>query len=299
MVSSVQSRAFSLRGVLLLALAACAFSVSTVFAKYANQRYGIPGVEIVFVRFVVGLLVATSCMVYRGQSFRPRNPRLVLLRAATNTAAVLLFFTGIQYTTVTNANTLSMTYPLFVAVMAPLLNRERSRPRVYLFLVVTMVGAYLVISPEFRGVNLGDLSALLSGLVAGVAISSLREARKYDDTALILFYLMALGTPLCLVLMLPFFVLPSAGACGLMLLSAVCAVGGQFSLTAGYRHIDAARGAIVTAMRIPVAAVLGITLFADPLDARMALGAVLILGSLIGLGCRPSPAAVPEPAQSD
>lgn len=277
----------ALLGVLIILLSAILFAGTTVFVKLAAETAEISGRTSAFVRFLFGFVVISAYGLASGKSVRPRAPGLVALRALTNTLAVVLFFSGLQLTTVTHGNMLNMTYPVFVFAVAPLLNRETT-PRVYyLFLALTLAGIYLVLSPSggaaFSGVNAGDVLALGSAVVAAVAISALREARKHDDSFLILFYLFSFGTVVSFFVMLPGFAMPPVHAVGALAGVAVCAFAGQLTLTVGYRYISAAGGAIVSASRIIFAAVLGTIIFSDPLGWKTLLGGAFILISLIGV----------------
>jgi len=259
------------------------FSGATFFAKLAMLGSDVNGLQIAFVRFVVGLLVAIVYVRRTGISLRPKKLRYVALRAITNTIAVMFLFAGIQFTTVTNANMLNMTYPVFVFMVAPFVTGERTRLLNYLFLAITAAGIYMVVCPDFSSVNPGDLLALSSGVAAGFAISFLRQARKYDDSGLILFYLMAIGLPLSFVLALPGFVVPEGLSLLWVVLSASLAVAGQWSLTIGYRHIEATSGALVSASRIPLAAMLGISFLGESAGMSIIVGGVLIFAALAGV----------------
>ena len=57
-------------------------------------------------------------------------------------------------------------YPIYVFALAPLVNREQSHPARYIFLVLSLFGVYLIVSPRFDTVDLGDLLALISGVTA-------------------------------------------------------------------------------------------------------------------------------------
>mgnify|MGYP006301752073 FL=1 len=267
----------------MLLLSAVTFALSTVFAKVVTTSSNVPGIEVTFLRFMVGLIFTWPYLRYRGISIRPNNTRLVVLRAVSNTAAVLLFFTGIQFTTVTNANMLNMTYPVFVFLIAPFFNRETSSVKHYLYLFLTIIGVYLIVVPDFQSINPGDLSALASGICAGFAISTLREARKYDNSFVILFHLMAIGIFINLAIMVPIFVIPDPYIFLFMLLSAIAAYTGQVLITVGYRFIDAAPGSLISASRILFAGILGVSIFGDPLTFRIVVGGILILVSLTGI----------------
>lgn len=271
-----------IRGVLLLLLSAFAFTLSTVFAKLVNQGSSISGIEISFFRFCGGLIFTSLYLLRSSDTIRPNNARFVFLRAGFNTIAVLLFFTGIQYTTVTNANMLNMTYPAFVCILAPFINKEKVNFMQILFLALILTGTYLIIFPDFNSINPGDLYAFLSAVAAGFALTSLREARKHDSSATILFHLMLAGAVISFVLMLPSFIMPRGAILLYLVISAITAVIGQASITVGFRFINAAPGSLVSSSRILFATALGAILFGDPLNANIFYGGALILISLIG-----------------
>ncbi len=154
--------------------------------------------------------------------------------------------------------------------------------------MVAMTGIYLVMVPgaEEGGLatlNRGDLSALASGLVAGFAITFLREARKYDSSTVILFYLMAIGSFINLFLVLPVFVIPRGEILLYALLCTLFSVAGQVLITTGYRHIDAAAGSLVSSSRILFALMLGVIILNEDLTWRIGGGGLLIMLALFGV----------------
>lgn len=273
------------KGILFLLAAELCFALSTVLTKRVVAVSTVPAVEITFFRFLLGFVVAGAHMLRSRASFRPNNWVTVGLRGVLNSVAVILFFYALQFTTVSKANMLNMTYPVFVFLVSPFINRkrERSSPLCWLFLGLTMAGIWLVMNPAFDRVNAGDLLGLGSGIVAGFAIPTLKEAREYDDTNVILFYLMATGSVLNGSLVFPMFVVPE-GLVGLLVAAAaLLGVVGQVFLTEGYLFISATSGSIVSSSRILFAVSMGATLFGDPLSARIVLGGALILVSLCGV----------------
>jgi drug/metabolite transporter (DMT)-like permease len=270
-------------GVPLLVLAELCFTLSTVITKHVVQVSAVPAVEITFFRFFLGAVLSAAHMRRKRSSFRPNNWVTIGFRAVLNSVAVILFFYALQYTTVTNANMLNMTYPVFVFLVSPFINREKSSPVFWLFLGVTMAGIWFVINPAFGSVNTGDLLGLSSGIVAGFAISTLKEARMHDSTEIILFYLMCVGTVINGLVVLPNFVFPR-GVTGLLVLAAaLLGFVGQVFLTEGYRFLKATSGAIVSSSRILFAVFLGVILFRDPLRFRILAGGALILVSFAGV----------------
>jgi drug/metabolite transporter (DMT)-like permease len=271
------------KGLILLVLADFCFAAATVFVKYASTGTQIPAIEVSFARFFVGFFIAGFAMLKTGQSFKPNKTKLVIWRAILNTIALIFFFLSVKYTSITNANMLNMTYPVFIFLFAPFMVREKiSRMKIF-YLCLTMLGIYLVINPNFNNINIGDWYGLLSGISGAVAIITLRMAREYDTTALIIFYLMTIGMLINGVILIPFFVLPDQTEMFAILASAVLGVAGQVLLTSGYRHVETSKGSLISSSRIIFAVIFGVTLFAELISIKWMIGCLLILTSLAGV----------------
>ncbi|MCX8122542.1 MAG: DMT family transporter [Spirochaetes bacterium] len=271
------------KGISLIVLSAVTFSLSTVFAKYITSTSSIHAIEISFVRFLIGFIISSGYIFIHHMSIRPNNVPLVLTRAISNTVAVILFFVGVQYTTVTNANMLNMTYLVFVFVLAPFFNKEPLIKTNFFYLILTLAGTYLVIQPHYSTINIGDVYSFLSAIISAIAVVALRESRKYDTTPIILFHLMSIGLIINGIAMIPVFAIPDTTTSIYMLLSGFSAYLGQAFFTAGFKYIDATSGSILSSSRIFIAAWMGIYLFNDSFAANIVVGGLLITVALIGV----------------
>jgi drug/metabolite transporter (DMT)-like permease len=210
------------------------------------------------------------------------------MRGIFNTIAVILFFIGVEYSNVSKANLLNMTYPVFVFLIAPFLNKEKAPKEYLLYLLMTCAGIYFTMVPAGASysrdlLNIGDIAALLSGITAGFAITTLREARKYNQSYIIVFYLMLIGTTINGLMIIPVFVAPHGIFIFYIFLCALLSYIGQYCITEGYKHIDAAPGSLISATRIIFALVLGNILFSEPITPRIIYGSIMLLVSLAGI----------------
>lgn len=260
-----------LKGTIFILLSALAFAISTVFVKIVTLQSDMPTLQITSFRFFLSFLIMLTYVIIKRKPLRPHKVTYVVLRAILNLGAVFFLFLGIKLSTVTKANMLNMTYPVFVFIVAPFINREKAKSSNYFFLFMTMIGVYLVTSPNIATFNIGDVYALCSSVIGGLAISVLREARKHDEGYLILFYLMAIGAGIGLFITIPIFMLPETHILLPLVLSGLSGFSGQIFTTMGFRYIDAPRGSLVAASRILFAGILGVSLFADPLTPKILL----------------------------
>lgn len=272
------------KGIFMLLLAELFFASATVFAKLVTNTSDISGIEIASFRFLIGF-IASAYTVYKMRiPLKPQKTNLVLWRAFLNTTAVILFFLSVQYTSVTNANMLNMTYPVFIFLLSPLfIKTEKAKPANYIFLLFTLLGIFLVIHPDFHKINRGDVFGLMSGLVGGFSVITLRLARENDSTVLILFYLMGIGLIMNSIVVIPTFKIPHGINVWWIALSAITGFLGQVFMTVGYKYISAREGSLVSGSRIVFAGILGITIFSELISIRIISGGVLIICSIVGM----------------
>jgi drug/metabolite transporter (DMT)-like permease len=272
-----------LRGVLFLGVAAVFFALTSVFAKLATAQ-GVSGMEANFARFFMGFLLAGGYILYYKKSIRPNNWQSVIGRSFFNILSASFFFLSIQHTTITNANMLNMTSPVYIFLLVPFFEPDQQRSlRQFIFLAFTILGVYLIVGADFTQVNIGDVYGALSGLFGGIAISVLHQARKYDDAYVILFYQMGIGSLTIFLVTMPTFAYHDSAVWWYIILAGLMGALGQVLLTIGYRYIDAATGSIVSSSQMLFATVFGIVLFNDPLNWRVSVGGILILISLVGV----------------
>lgn len=270
-------------GLALILISSLCFVISSYFGKVVTNTTEMTAIVTSFSRFVLGTIIMLGYILSNKKSFRPTKMRLVFARSILNCIALMLFSWALQYTTITNVNMLHMTYPVFVILLVPFITKERNKKNNCVYLAATMMGSYLVSNPSFASINIGDVIALSSAVVAAAAVIFLKEASRYNEGYLIVFYVMLIGT---------FFNLPFAyrdliafDLQGLtpVMLSALLGFLGQVFLTWGYRYVDSATGSMLSTSRIALAAVIGYTFLSEPLNLRIIIGIVLITASLVGI----------------
>ncbi|MEY8416330.1 DMT family transporter [Tissierella praeacuta] len=264
-------------------LSALSFAASSSFGKMVTMNSSMSGMVNSFSRFLLGTIVMFIYIVITKKSFKPNRFKHIFIRSAFNSISIMLFSLGFQYTTITNANMLQMTYPVFVLILAPIIYKDKIKKSSYLYLGTIMLGCYLVAFPDFSSINIGDIYSILSSIAAAISILSLKEAGKYDESHTIIFYVMLLATIINFPFVIKDLAMPDTKVLLDIILSAVTGVLGQVFITMGYKYVDNATGAIVSASRILIAAILGIVLFSDPLNSRVVFGGIVIILALIGI----------------
>lgn len=270
-------------GHILVVLSALFFSLSSYFGKIVTNTTDMSGVITSFSRFLIGTIMMSLYILISKKSFRPNYFKPIVRRAIFNSFAIILLSSALNFTTITNANMLNMTYPVFVILLAPIILKEKISKSTYFYLIAIMLGSYIIADPQFGSINKGDLMGFGSSVMAGISVLSLKEASNKNEGYIIVFYVMLIGTainiPFCLEYIMNFdysalFIVIISGGLGFL---------AQVLLTEGYKYVDSATGSLLSASRIVMSAIIGIILLGEPLDLRIIIGIVLIGGSLVGL----------------
>lgn len=260
--------------------ASLAFSVMVVGVKTATRT--LPPLEIVFFRSLLGSLMMAALMITKKVSFggKSEDRRLLLLRGVSGFLALTLHFYTLSVLPVGTAVILNYTGPLFVAILAALFLGEKPGAFLISMIAVSFSGVYLLIRPEFRmdpSQGMAVFLAILSGLFAAVAVTSIRSIRRRESPMTIIFYFTAIST-LGSLLYLPFgFRWPNLGEWMALLVVAVGSFYGQLWMTIAYRRAPASLVSPFAYLTPLLCFLYGLVLWKETLSTLNIAGAALII----------------------
>ena len=292
------------RGLLLMVAATAAFVGMSVCVKVLRQA-GFGTAEVIFFRTAPGLLwLWFELRVRRKLPLRPHRRDLVYLRSIYGIGAMATSFYAVQALTLVQHNVLSLLQPVFIALLAPLLLRERMHAIVFAALVLAGGGALMVLAPgaSFTAVPLvpacfGIASALLSAL----AHMTIRKTAATEAPEVVVFHFAVHASvfgllwstvsgrlPQLFDLVSLATLLPLAGL-------ALLGVLGQIAMTRAYGHAPATLVAIVAYIGIPMSLVADLLLWGAPAGVLEAMGAAMMVGAgfLLTRSPRPRQPVVP------
>jgi drug/metabolite transporter (DMT)-like permease len=279
--------------------AALLFGVMAILAKGAAAR--LPGPEIAFVRFVVGL--AACALAATRLRLRAHNWRGLLLRGGFGGGAVLCYFLAIEHLNVGMATLLNYTAPVFTALWAWLFLGERIARGSFGALALTTTGVAVVIVAEAPpgGVALGtwQLVGILSAVLSGAAVATIREVRKTDGVWEIFAAFCVAGALFTGVPTAHHVVTPRALEWVLMIGVGLTSVAAQLLMTQSLRDLPAAAAGVLFQLTPVSAMVLGRLIYGErPPSLAIAGAAVTLTGVAWGAYLSAAPARVqPVPAE--
>ncbi|BHH84575.1 DMT family transporter [Desulforhopalus sp. 52FAK] len=243
------------------------FYLATLIIRWSEPVVDIDTAFFVFSRFLLGFLVVSSTMLLQKQKLKPKNYHVLLGRTIANTIAVFCFYKAVTMGSVSEANILNMTYPLFVALFSWVFLKNQRDIFSLAVVVVAFLGVWMVLVPEdmtSMTIDTGSVWGLGSGVAAAAAIIYLNVSRRYHDSQTILFVLFGLGAVVILCGYHEVIFWPNKEEFYYLFLCSVAGVLGQYLLTYGFLFVTAVEGSIISSSRILLAALLGPLLAGDP-----------------------------------
>ena len=241
-----------------------------------------PATIISFVRVLANFLILMVPALIRnklGDLFGDRRPSL-WLRGLFGTLALMLSFTAITRIGPGESTFLSASSGVFVAMLGPLVLRQKNSWLVWLAILGSFGGVTLLFKPNGHAVDfLGRAMALMSGFLAAMAYLMVARAGRSNSPQSVVFYFCLVA----LIVHLLFFVAYGTQfptrleTYGLLLLIGVLGSGAQFFMTRAYQAAPAALVSAVGYLAPVLSLAWGIVLF-EQVPAQNALwGALLIL----------------------
>ena len=279
------------RGILYMLVASFLFALTMVFAKLLSASMG--SVEVTFWRNAIGLIVIALISFNKPIQNVGGKPFTLIFRGIIGTIALLTFFYTISATTLSNAIVYAKTEPIFTALLAFFLLREKLQSSAIIAIFIGFVGVAML-----SGMSLGYLHimGILTGFLSAIAYTSVRSLKAYYDERSVVLSFMLSGVLIPAVLMysahyvksnffafaLTPFILPSGNDWLWIALMGIAAAFGQIYMTRAYFFAKAGIISTVSYSVVLFATLFGV-LLGDMLPTLMVIGGgfLIILSGII------------------
>ena len=281
-----------IQGYVQISLAAVLWGTMGVLAKL-SFAFGIHPTTLIALRLVTSFMILfTALVLVKRASLKIHRvdvvPLLVLGILATALQRVAYFY-AVDLTTVTVAAILFYTYPIFVTLSAVLFLHEKVSPRLLVPIILTFLGATLVV----RIYDTSSVSANLQGIVFGLLSSLLfvlyflmtkRLRRKYAGWTIILY-----GDGIGALVLLPVIALATSelAVFPLQLWLLILTIALVPSLLAyllfshGLKHVAASKGSILSVIEPLSAALFSLIILGESFEMLQILGVILALVGVV------------------
>ncbi|WCM24717.1 DMT family transporter [Paraburkholderia bryophila] len=287
-IAAVRTTAVPPRSIALILVSMFCFALVDALAKSVALAY--PANEVTFFRMLFGLVPAVAVCL-RGKPLAERlrhmDVRGQTLRALTLLGASGLFFAGLPYMPLSEAVAIVYSETLLVIVLAPLLLKEKLKPRDALAAAVGFIGVLFVVRPDGAHSSwLGPALLMSSAFFGALSIVQIKRIRATDDSGTTVLYFTVIGTLVTGASLLLAWRTPSLEALATMALLGAFATAGQLLMTMAFREADAGALAPYNYTSIVWAALFAYVVWGETIGAMALLGIALIVGSSIAVAMR-------------
>lgn len=260
--------------------------------------------EVMLYRSVVGFVAICAVLALRPGGFatiRTAHLGLHLKRNAIHYVGQNLWFFAIGAIPLSQLVAIEFTNPIWVALLAPILLAERLTPAKLIAALLGFIGVLIVAQPGREPIEAGHVAAAAAALAYALNTIFTKQIMRFDRVLCVLFWMTLLQGGASLLLSLPGGIpVPSTPNLPWVLVVGLTGITAHYALTSALAWAPATIVAPMDFARLPIVALLGWLLYAEPLSLTvLAGGAVIIVANIVNMrdGLRKgAPAPVSAPA---
>lgn len=204
------------------------------------------------------------------------------MRAAVGALAMWCWVFGVTYLPLTTFTAISFTRPLWTPLTAAVFLAERVGWRRGLATLVGFIGVLIVVRPALDA-RIAVVVAIFGGVVSSLTLVQVKQLATTEPAGRIVFYFSVFGTLWALPLALWDWATPNALQFAWLAFAAFAAASAQYCVARAAALGDATVITPVDFMQLPFAAIVGIALFGESLDASTAAGSIVIVLSVLAV----------------
>ena len=147
------TRAANRKGILAVIAAMSFFVCNDALIKHVSAE--LAGAQLIFIRglFAIALLLLVGKLLFQQKSYAALADLSVLTRALVDGLATILYLTALFLLPLGNATAINMATPIFIALGAALIFKEKVSGIRWACIVLGFIGVMLVIQPRAEGFN--------------------------------------------------------------------------------------------------------------------------------------------------
>lgn len=243
--------------------------------------------ELMFYRSLVGVPIVLAAVLAVGglSRLKTARPGLHATRNLFHFTAQNLWFHALAAIPLAQVFALEFTTPIWVALLAPLVLRERFTRAGLVAAVLGFVGVLVIARPGATPLEFAHGAALLAAVGFAANVLATKALSATESTLCILFWMTVSQMSMGLICALPGGV--AVPGTEMMPWLAILGVGGlsaHFCITRALRVAPASLVAPMDFLRLPLIAVAGMLLYGEPIEVAVLLGgALIVVGNLVNM----------------
>src|SRR5215203_3708209 len=259
--------------------------LSTFFFAMANvcvkQVAHLPAMEIVFFRCLLGVAFCFYGLKRANAGMKGSNRTFLLLRGVFGTTALFCFFVTVQHIPLATAMTIQYLSPIFTAIIAIFLLREKVRLPQWIFYAIAFAGVLFIEQVDERVEPIYLALGILSALGSGMAYNLVRSLKEKEHPLTVVFHFQLTGMIAGFVFTIFNWTTPAGMDWFYLVLIGIFSQLGQIFLTDALQKEKAASVAIIVYTGLIYGLSIGWLVFGEPQGAGSLIGMLLVVVGVI------------------
>jgi drug/metabolite transporter (DMT)-like permease len=255
--------------------AVLSFAMMAVAVRELLRHMG--ALEILALRTLVTLLLVSSTIWRYG--FAPLRTRRLpahATRAVLHVAGQWCWMYAICALTLATVFAIEFTMPVWTAILAAIFLHERlSRPRL-VQLTLGLAGVLIILRPGAGEFHPAAVAMIIGSLCYASSFIFTKRLSSTDTALAVLFWMSVIQAPVSLALAMTQWVMPVAADVPWIIAVGFGAFWAHYCMTRSMMLVDATVAVPIDFIRLPLIAVIGSTLYAEPFDPLVIVGAAVI-----------------------
>ncbi|MFF3022457.1 DMT family transporter [Gottfriedia sp. NPDC057948] len=275
-------------GYILILISAIAFGLMPIFALYAYDQ-NVSVNTLLFLRFTFASIMFFSYLVVSKKLVKITKKQLVMFVLLGGVLYMLqssFYFSSVKYIPASLAALILYLYPIFVAILSFLVNKEQLTKNIMLSIVLSLIGIVLVLGAPAENVNpFGILLALAAAIVysiyiivggrVSIHVPPLVTSAYISLFASISFLLVGVSTS---TIHIHFKFIGWISILGISIISSVISMGTFF---AGVKRIGPTKGAVLSMVEPVVTISFSTILFHENMSLLQIIGGTIVLSGAL------------------
>jgi drug/metabolite transporter (DMT)-like permease len=263
------------KGVLWMGGAVLSFTAMAIAVRELQRHMG--SFEIVFLRSLVMLAIVLAMLPRAGvSSIMTGKFSVHLSRNLIHFVGQVLWVYSIGMLALATVFAIEFTMPMWTALLAWLFLKERFTAPRLVQLALGFAGVLLILRPGTGEFHPAGLAMILGSLCYASSFIFTKRLSSTDSALAVLFWMAVVQTPISLVAAAPQWVTPVPADLPWILGIGVGSFTAHYCMTRAMQLIDAMVAVPIDFIRLPLIAVVGALMYAEPFDPLVIAGAAII-----------------------
>lgn len=265
----------NLRGVLWMGGAVLSFSIMAVAARELLAHMG--PFQVLFVRSLVMMAIVLVIVAQAtGAVTATRRLPLHVFRNVIHFGGQYCWVFAIGALPLATVFAIEFTMPVWTAILAALILKERLTRNRVVMLVLGLAGVLIILRPGFGYFHPAALVALAASLFYAGNMITTKQLSSTDSPLAVLFWMSVVQTPLSFIAALPGWESPPISHLPWMILIGVGSYTAHYCMTRAFKLADATVAVPIDFVRLPLIAVVGALFYDEAFDPLIIAGAAVI-----------------------